>query len=443
VLLRGGFFATGQSVFVILAGAAFGLAAFRDDATTLRALRSPPVAILIALGVLAVISATWTIGEPSDAARTGLVVLALAALTTASAVLCVGRAGTERIAVAIAIVAGIAALAGLTGVVLREEPWAERIGGAWRAGGPFEYPPALALLQVSALPALLSGMVSRRTGVASVAALGGVLAAAVVGLSESRLQAALAGLVLLIAVTWPRSTLGVDRPRAIVAAALLVAAGLGVAIALGGYSAPGVTRGGGERLLELSAIVGGTVAGWSLLIKYLGPPRRPGPERRIARLPSRWLAGAVLVGAGVLVTAALAVSAPVAGVGGFTHGRLALWADAVEAARERPLLGAGADSFRVATAPFQDGPTIRFAHDLPLELGVELGPLGLFLGIGLMVACAFVLTRVCEPRALWLLGPGVVAFLVANTVDWQWHFAGAAAAFAAGLGPLLRATFDS
>ncbi len=36
-----------------------------------------------------------------------------------------------------------------------------------------------------------------------------------------------------------------------------------------------------------------------------------------------------------------------------------------------------------------------------------------------------------------LLGPAAIAFLVANLLDWQWHLAGSAAAFAIAVGGLI------
>ncbi|HEX9417137.1 MAG TPA: hypothetical protein VF895_10570, partial [Gaiellaceae bacterium] len=82
------------------------------------------------------------------------------------------------------------------------------------------------------------------------------------------------------------------------------------------------------------------------------------------------------------------------------------------------------------------GRLTRFAHDLPLELGVELGILGLLLGIALYVAAGRALWRTRGSPALWLLGPAVAAFLLSNLVDWPWHLAGAGAVFALALGSL-------
>jgi len=439
VLLRGGFFEAGQSVFVLLAGVAFAAAVIRDEEQTPRTMRSAPVVVLALLGAVALVSAIWTVGDSGDAARTGCVILGLAALTVASAVLCSGATGAERLATGIALVAGLAALAGLAGIVLRDEPWAERIGGSWRAGGPFEYPPALALLQVSALPILLVGMATGRRAVVPAATLGATLAAVVIALSESRLQVALGCAVLVVAVVWSRQTLGISSARPFAAAVLLVVVGILAAVLLGGYTTPGVTRGADERLLELLVLVGGASVVWLVLRSHLAGRtyRQAGSGARAYPISSGRLAVVAAVGGVILVTATLAVSAPVDGSGGFTHGRLDLWSGALEAAAERPLLGWGAGSFFEATDSFQGTNAIRFAHNLPIELAVELGILGLLLGLAFYGVCSLALLRARDARLLWLLGPAVAAFLVTNLVDWQWHFAGSAAIFAAALGPLI------
>jgi hypothetical protein len=434
VLLRGGFFPAGQAVFVALAGGAFAFAAFRDERATLAALRRPPVAVLGAIGLLTFASALWTIGPAGDPLRAGLVAFAAAALVAASAVLCRGARGAAGLAVALAIVAGLAALLGLAGVVVRAEPWAERVAGSWRPGGPFEYSPALALLQVSALPALLVGMVSRRGGLAVAAAVGAVLAAATIGLSDSRLQVALAAAIVLTAIALPRQTLGAERRAALGAAVLLVAVGVAVEVLLGGYAKPGIGRGDGGRLLELALVVAGAAALWAVAVGRLRGDGAGDAGVALARVSWRPILAAMVLAA---LVAAVAVDAPVQGSTDFAHGRLDLWGVAVDAAADRPLLGAGGETFLQATHQLQDGDAIRFAHSLPLEWATELGVLGFALALALYATCLTALARAPDERTLWLLGPAVAAFLVTSLVDWQWHFAASLAVFAAALGPLL------
>ncbi len=71
------------------------------------------------------------------------------------------------------------------------------------------------------------------------------------------------------------------------------------------------------------------------------------------------------------------------------------------------------------------------------------GVLGLVLGIGLYAGAADALWRARASPALWLLGPAVAAFLVANLVDWPWHLAGLGAAWALAAGGLVAAAQSS
>jgi hypothetical protein len=439
VLLRGGYFAAGRAVFVLLAGAALLAAVVLDDGAALRFLRSPIVAVMAALGVLAGLSAAWTMGDPGEAISTAMMLLALAAVVVTAGVVA-SHQSSERIALVLVLLAAVAAAAGLLGVVLREDPWAQRIGGSWRPGGPFEYPPALALLQVAALPALLRWMVRSTAAPAAAAVLGGALAASTLALSESRVHLALAGLVAVIAVAWPRATVGGPRAVALAAVALLAAAGAAADAVAGGYVRPLATGGDAGRLLGLLAIAVGAAAAWTVVRATLRNPRRTWPAGGTPAASRRPLLGLALGGAAVVVAAVLAASPAVVGSGGFTHGRLALWGHAVATGLDRPVLGAGADGFLAASADRQGDSPTRYAHNLPLELAVELGIAGLILSLALYATMATALIRARGSPALWLLGPAVGAFLVANLVDWPWHLAGCGAICALALGALLAAT---
>ena len=116
-----------------------------------------------------------------------------------------------------------------------------------------------------------------------------------------------------------------------------------------------------------------------------------------------------------------------------------MWAAGLDAAARRPFAGSAAGTFLQSTILDQPGHgrQTRFAHDLPLELWVELGALGLVLGLGLYAASARALWRARGTPALWLAGgPAVGAFLISNTLDWTWHLAGVGALFALALGAL-------
>ncbi len=125
------------------------------------------------------------------------------------------------------------------------------------------------------------------------------------------------------------------------------------------------------------------------------------------------------------------------GRGGFLHGRASTWEAAVDTFTDRPLVGTGADAFLAGSARHQGGETIVFAHNLPLELGAELGIAGFLLAIALYVAAGRVTWRARATPAGRLLGPGAAAFLVASLVDWPWHLAGSGAVWALCVGALL------
>jgi O-antigen ligase len=125
------------------------------------------------------------------------------------------------------------------------------------------------------------------------------------------------------------------------------------------------------------------------------------------------------------------------GRGGFLHGRESTWHAALDTFADHPLRGTGADAFLAGSARHQDGQTILFAHNLPLELGAELGIAGFVLAIALYAATGRAIWRARTTAAGRLLGPGAAAFLVASLVDWPWHLAGSGAVWALCVGALI------
>jgi O-antigen ligase len=130
--------------------------------------------------------------------------------------------------------------------------------------------------------------------------------------------------------------------------------------------------------------------------------------------------------------------------GGFGHGRISYWTAAFDAWKQRPWLGSGAGTFFAASASFQainDG-TI-FAHNLPLELAVELGIPGLLASLLLYGIAARTVVRAIKAPGSWLLVPAVGCFLADNLVDWTWHLTGLTAVWAAATGGLAGARLRS
>ena len=414
-----GFSERGQLAFVLLAGACL-LALVAIDAAAVRAaLRAPVVLVLATMALLTALSAIWTIGEPSDAVRWGAVVGGYAVLAIAGCV-AVGRGGSEN---AVLLIVGLAVVAGVLGVsaaALQEEPYAERIGGAWRPGGPFEYPPALAALQLAALPAALRWMCRpgrARVGGAAVAA----LAAVTLALVSSRAMLAAGAAILLWAVAAPRPTLAADRRMAAFAVAFVVTCGAAGDAVAGSYADPYTATADWPRLLGVALVLALAPALWS----------------RQAR------AGVVLVAVPLVAALAAAALTPDAGDAvepdsGLTHGRVEIWGDAVQTAVDGPVYGSGALTFELASESFQDPPPIRFAHNLALEHWVELGYPGLILAVALLALAAWLVVSAPYP-ARWLLGAGVGAYLLASLVDWPWHVPASAAVFAFLLGGLSAA----
>ncbi len=438
VLYRGGFPATARSIFVVLAAGALMVAMLHDERQARRALRTPPVLILLALAALSMVSAVWTLGEPAEAARWGLVVAGYAAVAVTAAVVA-GGSGPWRVAALIGALALACGVLGLLGAALREEPWAERIGGTWRPGGTFEYPPALALLQVSALPLWLGGMVGARRPGAALAAVGAVVSAMVLALSDSRLQVALACTVLMAALVWSPRLLACSRRTLLPALAVILGAAACARMAAGGYVPPRALGGDvGRALLLLSP--GVLALAWPWGREWLGGRGGSAGE------PSARVGGALAcAGLVAVVLVSFLAAGPVEGraverSGGFAHGRLDTWEAAVETAAERPVLGAGAEAFYTASARVQGKSPVRYAFNLPLESAVELGVAGLILSLALLAFVGRTVWRARATPALWLLGPAAAGFAATNLLDWPWHLPGAGAVWAGALGGLIGAT---
>lgn len=438
----GGFGPAAQAVFVALAGAALFAVVVVDAPSVIAAVRTPLVVALIGLAGVSVASSAWTIAGAGVALRTGLVAVGYAA--TAIAGRSLGRqVGARYLAVAVAVFAVVEALLGLGAVALHALPDAERLGREWRPGGTFEYQPALGLLQVGGLPIL--AMALRRPGrrAAAVAGTSAVIAGGVLGLDSDRLALGLAALVLLGIVAHPRS----DRPArigAITVAALALAGGMIAPRVLGGAVGPHAPAAGLARLAAFIVI--------ALLAGVALPVARTLRRRSISAVAT----------AGVVVVVALAIAVGVVGryvpaaasrpsvprqgavvtvhrpaPTDVLHGRTHEWQAAVATWRDRPVIGAGAGSYYLASLPHQAIARSLFAHNLPLEWAAELGIVGFGLALALYTGAGRLLWRARRDHGAWLLVPFVAAFLVSNLVDWTWHLAGLTALWAVACGGLM------
>ena len=227
----GGYSASSRVAFACAALAAAGVALAADRRAALLALRQPLVLVLVALALLGAASAAWTLASEERTLRWAAVTLGYAAIFVAAAVAARTRGGRLALAAGIAAIAAVSGALALAAVELQERPYALWIGGDWRPAGPFEYPPALALLTVSALPALIAAARARSTALRAAGALGLALAMAVLVLAHSRLGLGVGVAVLALAVY--RAT----GRREVVVAGLVVALAAG-SLAFGSADGP-------------------------------------------------------------------------------------------------------------------------------------------------------------------------------------------------------------
>jgi O-antigen ligase len=439
LLWQGGFAPAPRIVFGALALAALAASAVNDREAVWRMTRRPAILALVALAALAALSALWTAGGAGDALRWALVAAGYGAIAVTAGVLTRRPDGVRRLAALVCVLAIIGGAIGLVAACVIGEPLADRIAGSWRPGGPLEYSSALALLEVSALPALLVAMCSPRRGLAAAGVIGATIAGAVLGLADSRAELLLAALIGCAAIALPRRTLRASRTQAAAATLWVAASGLGAHLIAGGWFPPG-TLPGPWRLLGL----GGACALLSTI--WLARGLNGGRRAQVAIACGLSIGLVVALGAGAAASGASTAPRPAlhptTGSGldsDVFHGRLHLWQAGVETFAAHPLLGAGADSFMVASARYQQSGPIRFAHNLPLELGAELGIGGFLLCLWLYAASGAAAWRARRRSAGWLLGPGMCAFLAASLVDWPWHLAGSGAVWAVCTGGVIGA----
>jgi O-antigen ligase len=415
---RGGYTADGRGVIAALAGLAAlaALAATPEAAAT--AARHPIAATLAGLAAITAISAVWTGGAAAPALRDAAAVLALAAVFVAAASL--PAPGGHA---AVLLVAALAsAIVGLVATIATSDPLALNICGSWRPAGPFEYPPALALICAGGLPAALWAATERRLSVALAGTLGAWLLVVTVILTANRSAVGLTALAATACVALAPQGRRVG-PVALVVAIAAAASGL---LVHGDLS----RAGDGARALALVP----AAAALAAAVWIHGSP--PDGYRR-----ARWTA--VVAVAGILGTAAVLLGDRGSPCGADpSHGRVGLWRAALDTAVARPVRGYGAGAFLDATSARQlkerPVPT-RFAHDLGLQLWVELGIAGLLAVLAWYAAVGWTLADELRSRAAWLLAPAVAAFPLATLLDWPWALTGAGALWALAAGGLVAA----
>ena len=387
--------------------------------------------VLLLLAVLAAISAAWTIGSPATSLRWGAVVAGYAAMA-ACGFIAVRRAGAESLATLLAVLATATGLIGVFAAGFQEGPFAERVGAAWRPGGPFEYSPALGALALAALPLALRWMAQagRR---AAVGALTVTVIAAAVALISSRALLGLALLLALAVLARPATTIRSSAWMAAAAIAFAVTAGATADAIAGSYDEPYEKSADLLRVLGLAVLLPVAVTLWIAVRRCFVPGGTPIRSRRVAALALTLVPLAIACTAAALTPDSGPSGEPDAGL---THGRVEIWGDAVATASGGPFEGSGALTFLSASVLEQDPPPARFAHNLVLEQWVELGYPGLIASLAFVAIAIGLVLRSRGTPAGWLLAPGAVVYLVAAMIDWPWHVPASAAIFALILGGL-------
>lgn len=371
VAWRGGYTDDARGVVAALAGlAALAAVAVAPEAAG-RAARHPIVLTLAALAVITALTAVWTIGAPSDAARDAAAILALCALVVAAASLPApwGHAG-------ILLLAALAtAIAGLAATIATSEPLALNLCGSWRPAGPFEYPPALALVCAGAVPVALGAATERRRALA----IPGDLAAWLLILHGDLARAADGARVLAL------------LPALIVVTVALWTTG----------ARPGRWRRG--RWTAAVAIAG-LLATTGVVLGDRGSPCGGDPSH-----------GRVGIWRAALHTAA---ERPLQGYGAGTF----LAATTERQLQERPV-------------PTRFAHDLALQEWVELGIAGLLAVIAWYLAVGWTLAVELWPPRV--NAAAWLLAPAVAAFPLANLLDWPWALTATGALWAVAAGGLL------
>jgi len=227
LLWHGGYHSGGQW---LLAAIAVGCVVAVRPRPDRRVLLDPLVAGLAIVAAANLVSLVWH-GSGAAPALAAVAIVVITAWAWAA-----GPRLGRHLALAELAVGLACATAGIAGLLLHSRPLAERIAGIWRAGGTFEYPPALGLLVVCAIAAALAlhaeGTLDRTAAVIACA----ILVAAGVATFDRAAGVELVIVAVLFAIRIP-------RVRAVVAWTAVVAALTAVvAIAVAGPSATALER---------------------------------------------------------------------------------------------------------------------------------------------------------------------------------------------------------
>ncbi len=424
---EGGFGDTAYFALILGSGMALLFASFRHPEPFLHALAKPPVVALGCLSVLGTISLLWSPSSWDSAILHALLPGALACI--AIFISCACRGDEQRLLVEswLAVLATIFGLSGLVGLALEQDPLAIILGGHWRPAGFIEYSPALAFLQVAAMPVLALGARADGLAVRITCVLSLSIGGSVTILTGDRTMLLAAASLIVCWLLWPQFSLGANRREAVRCALLWGVGGLLVALTL-------------RSSVPVAALL--TLAVVAAADRYACPVRGPGLPS-VPKLSGRLRNGLAVAAVMLIVAAAGSAlllesgsSEGVQGRSGIDHGRVELWGDSLRVAAEKPILGHGQASYYLVTRTEQSSP-VRFAHNMVVESAVETGLVGALLFILVLAGSTWLAwQRRFSPQA-WLFTPGVLAYVLLALVDWTWYLSGVSAIWAVCLGALI------
>ena len=470
-----------QILLLLAAGAAVAIAVARRPAGPVHG--GAALALLAAFAVVTALSAAWSIAPANSVQEAGRVFAYLAVFAAA-----VGTAHWRPrdapvvaggIAVAGVTVCAWALLTRVFPAQLADDPL---LLGA-RLGEPFGYWNALGSMAATALPATL-WLGARRGGRPVATALAypatGVILLTLL-LTQSRgalLAAALAALLWLAVVPLRLRTMALLLlPGAIVAPVAAWALSKD-AFTGGGESLAGLEAVAGDfGLMAAAAIAACLVAGLALEAGWPPSPslrvrRRAGIALAVAAcaLPlaaasaaavsDRGLGGTISDRVDDLTQETSSTPGGAARLGSVSSARSQYWRQAKEVLEENPVVGRGADSFRLARLPYRRNQLVAdHAHGFMAQALSDLGLLGGVIALALLAAWLAAAARstgltprarrrpdwTSERGALVALALCAVAFGIQSTVDWTWSVHGpavaalVAAGYVAGRRPLRAA----
>lgn len=353
-------------------------------------------ASLVTLGLLGLLSASWSLDYHASLRASGILLGGWVYLHLGRSVGTISPRARLMLLRALSTVGAVMAVLSVTGYLFRWGRFSLEKDGILAATGTLGYANALAGLLLLTLAATVAVVIETE---------GGMHPPLLVARPFSRfgtlslLPKALGRLAALLAVGVQLAALVLTWSKGAAAAIVIVIA---VWLLARAFAAP--HRSPRQRwlgvVLAVVLIVGSAAGGYALW-------RDIAPQMAVSGLPP---AGADPKDVVPMTSGAF---------------RIKTWGAALEAAGERPVAGWGLDTFYEAYKPFKLGGHTAYAHNVVVQHLVEVGGLGTALLFAFLVAATVLPVRTLlgplrDPRIPLALG--AQAFVLHNLVDLTWYF---------------------